>query len=204
MDKMVNQLKSQKLTKTELAAAARSMPFLDRIQMDPKELTTLSNQAAAQGPAQGYGPAPGYEDWRNSTRYPQDSTTFRRPQQDVRGQQGTQGQGQTQQRAPIIRTDFTAFHDGVVLQDSDEIWADWEDCYQVQPTNSVTPRQQHPQTYSTPRDSRTTRTTVKQQQAPPQEKNVRPGDYVQIMSRPTDKTAEARKKDKSSDPWRRL
>ena len=73
--------------------------------MDPKELTTLSNQAAAQGPAQGYGPAPGYEGWRNSTRYPQDSrppqgsrypqdsTTFGRPQQNVRGQQGARGQG---------------------------------------------------------------------------------------------------------------
>ena len=28
---------------------------------------------------------------------------------------------QTQQRAPIVRTDLTAFHNGVVLQNSDEI-----------------------------------------------------------------------------------
>jgi len=41
------------------------------------------------------------------------------------------------------------------------------------------------------------------QQVPPQEKNVRPGDYIQIRSRPADETAEARKKNKSSDPWRR-
>jgi len=64
-----------------------------------------TDQAAAQGPAQGYGLAPGYEDWQNSTRppqgfrypqsfqYPQDSTAFGRPQWDIRGQQGTQGQG---------------------------------------------------------------------------------------------------------------
>jgi hypothetical protein len=68
-------------------------------------------------------PAPGYEDWQNSTRpsqdlrppqdsrypqgsqypqgsrypqgsqYPQDSTAFGRPQRDARGQQGTRGQG---------------------------------------------------------------------------------------------------------------
>ena len=31
-------------------------------------------------------------------------------------------------------------------------------------------------------------------------KNVRLGDCIQIMSRPADKTAEARKKNKSSDP----
>ena len=73
--------------------------------MDPKKLTTLSNQTAAQGPAQGYSLAPGYEDWQNSTRppqdfrppqgsrYPQGSTAFRRPQWNVRGQQGTRGQG---------------------------------------------------------------------------------------------------------------
>jgi hypothetical protein len=80
---------------------------------------------------------------------------------DLDGQvnQKREGQGQTQKQAPIVRTDFTAFHDGVVLQDSDEIWADWEDCYQVRPTDSVvTPSQQHPQTRSTLRDSRTTRT----------------------------------------------
>src|SRR6202021_401597 len=97
------------------------------------------------------------------------------------------------------------------------------------PTDSVTPSQQRPQTCSTTRDSRTTRTTVKQQQdfydgavletndekstnwgdyyqnrltledsraartaMKPQENDVRPGDYVQIRSRPTDKAAEAR------------
>jgi hypothetical protein len=76
---------------------------MDKI--DPRKFTTLSNQAIAQGPA------PGYEDWQNSTRppqdsrhpqdsrppqgsqYPQDSTAFGRPQQNVRGQQGTRGQG---------------------------------------------------------------------------------------------------------------
>ena len=114
---MVGQLRSQKLSKTEPAVATRSMPFLDQIRIDPKKLTTLSNQAAVQGPAQGYGLAqgyssvPGYEGWQNSTRYPQDSqppqdsrppqgsqypqdsTTFRRPQRDARGQQGARGQG---------------------------------------------------------------------------------------------------------------
>ena len=78
VDEMVGQLRSQKLTKTELAAAAPSMPFLDRIRIDQRKFTTLPDQAAVQGPAQGYSPAPGYEDWQNSTRYPQDS----RPPQD--------------------------------------------------------------------------------------------------------------------------
>ena len=86
MDEMVGQPKSLRLTETELAVAARSMLFLDRVRMDPKKLTTLSNQAAAQGPAQGlvqgYSPAPGYEDWQSRTRYPQDSTAFRRPLRD--------------------------------------------------------------------------------------------------------------------------
>ena len=65
------------------------------------------------------------------------------------------------------------------------------------------------------RDCRMTRSTIKQQAqqqtqqqtqqqnqqpAPPQEKNIRPGDYIQIRSRPADKTAKARKKNKSSDP----
>jgi hypothetical protein len=90
VDEMVGQLRSQKLTKTELAAAARSMPFFNQIRMDPKKLTTLSNQATAQGPAQGpaqgYGPVPGYKDWQNSTRYPQDS----RPPQDSQYPQGSQ------------------------------------------------------------------------------------------------------------------
>jgi hypothetical protein len=99
MDEMVGQLKSLRLSKTELAVAARSMPFLDRTRMDPRKLTTLLNQATVQSPAQGYSPAPGYEDWQNSTRppqdsrYPQDSTTFGRPQQDARGQRSTRGQG---------------------------------------------------------------------------------------------------------------
>jgi len=124
---------------------------------------------------------------------------------DLDGQvyQKIEGQGQTQQRAPIVRTDFTAFHDGVVLQNSNEIWTNWEDCYQVRPTDSVTPSQQRPQTCSTLRDSRTTRTTVEQQQAPPQEKNIRSGDYIQIRSRPADKTAKARKGNESFNPWRR-
>jgi hypothetical protein len=66
----------------------------------------------------------------------------------------------------------------------------WEDYYQVRPTDSVvTSSQQRPQTL---RDSRTARTAV-EPQAPPQEKNVRP----------TDKTAKARNKNGSSGPWRR-
>jgi hypothetical protein len=50
--------------------------------------------------------------------------------------------------------------------------------------------EQRPQTCPTLIDSRTARTTV-EQQAPPQEKNARLGDYVQIRLRPTDKAAEA-------------
>jgi hypothetical protein len=50
-DEIVSQLKSLRLSKTELAAAAQSMPFLNQIRIDPKEFTTLSDQAAAQGPA---------------------------------------------------------------------------------------------------------------------------------------------------------
>ena len=55
------------------------------------------------------------------------------------------------------------------------------------------------------RDCRVIRSAISQQapqRAPPQEKNVRPGDYIQIRSRPTDKTAEARKRNRLSDPWR--
>jgi hypothetical protein len=240
-----------------------------------------TDRATAQSPAQGYSPAPGYEDWRNSPRapfvpqdcrpprdcrppqgsqYPQDSTAFGRPQRDARGQQGTQGQGQrtcsgcggshrftehecqglkdliqqgfmhmelgrlvagtydrpgpvlpwlgnkgrlkgiknwlrtyqgidldrrvnrkreeqgqTQKQVPIVRTDFTAFHDGVVLKSSNKMRTNWEDYYQVRPTDSVvTSSQQRPQTL---RDSRTARSAV-EPQAPPQEKNVRLGDYV--------------------------
>ena len=94
-------------------------------------------------------------------------------------------QGQTRQQAPIGRTDFTAFHDGVVLKNSDEMRTNWGDYYQ----NRLTLR-----------DSRTARTTVKQPQAPPQEKNVRPGDYIQIRSRPADETAKARKRNRLSNP----
>jgi hypothetical protein len=111
---------------------------------------------------------------------------------DLDGQvnQKRERQGQTQQQAPIGRTDFTAFHDGVVLKNSDKIRTNWEDYYQVRPTDSVvTPSQQRPQTL---RDSRTTRTTV-EPQAPSQEKNVRPAD----------ETAKARKENKLSDPWKR-
>jgi hypothetical protein len=41
MDEMVSQLRSLKLTKTELAAAARSMPFLNQIRIDPRKFATL-------------------------------------------------------------------------------------------------------------------------------------------------------------------
>ena len=63
--------------------------------MQPQSPTT--DQAAARGPAQGYGPAPEYEDWQSRTRppqdsqypqdyrYPQDFTAFERPQWGVRG-----------------------------------------------------------------------------------------------------------------------
>ena len=99
LDKMVGQLRSLRLSKTELAVATRSMPFLDRIRMDPRKLTTPLNQATAQSPAQGYSIA--YKDWQNSTqapfipqdsrypqgsRYPQDSRHPQdsRPPQDSR------------------------------------------------------------------------------------------------------------------------
>jgi hypothetical protein len=108
-------------------------------------------------------------------------------------------QGQAQKQAPTVRTDFTTFHDGVVLKNSDKIRTNWEDYYQVRPTDSVvTPSQQRPRTL---RDSRTARAAV-EPQAPPQEKNVRPADYIQIRSRPADETAKARRKNESSDPWR--
>jgi hypothetical protein len=117
MDEMVDQLKSLRLRRTELAVATRSMPFINRIRMDLRKLTTPSGQSIVQSPALGY------KDWQNSTRppqdlrppqdfrypqdsrypqdcrppqgsqYPQDSTTFRRPQRDAPGQQGTRGQG---------------------------------------------------------------------------------------------------------------
>ena len=53
MDEMVSQLKSLRLSKMELAVAARSMPFLNRIRMDPRKFTTLLNQATVQSLAQG-------------------------------------------------------------------------------------------------------------------------------------------------------
>ena len=121
---------------------------------------------------------------------------------DLDGQvnQKREGQGQAQQRAPpVARTDFTAFHNGVVLKNSDKMRTNWEDYYQVRPTDSVvTSSQQRPQTL---RDSRTARTTVEPQappQDPPQEKNVRPGGYIQIGLQPADKTAEARKENKGA------
>ena len=74
-----------------------------------------------------------------------------------------------------------------MLKNSDEIHMNWEDYYQVRPTDSaVTPGQQRPQTL---RDSRIARTTV-EPQAPSQEKNVRPADEI----------AEARNKNESSNP----
>ena len=33
---------------------------------------SIDQEAAAQGPTQGYSSVPGYEDWQSSTRYPQD------------------------------------------------------------------------------------------------------------------------------------
>ena len=66
--------------------------------------------------------------------------------------------------------DFTASHDGVALENSDKISRNWGDYYQ----NRL-------------KDSRATRTAIE-----PQENNVRPEDYMQIRSRPTDKAAEAR------------
>jgi hypothetical protein len=47
IDEIVSQLRSLKLTKTELAAATQSIPFLDRIRIDPRKFTTLLDQAAA-------------------------------------------------------------------------------------------------------------------------------------------------------------
>jgi len=65
-----------------------------------------------------------------------------------------------------------AFHDGAALKISNEKSINWGDYYQ----NRLTLE-----------DSHATRTAIK-----PQENNVRPEDYVQIRSRPTDKAAEAR------------
>ena len=118
----------------------------------------------------------------------------------LRTYQGIDLDGQVNQKqVPVVRTDFTTFHDGVVLKNSDKMRTNWEDYYQVRPTDSVvTSSQQRPQTL---RDSRTVRTTV-ESQAPPREKNVRLGGYIQIRSRPADKTAKARKKHELSEPWR--
>jgi len=43
MEEMVGQLRSLKLSKAELAVAAQSMPFLDRIWMDPRKYVMLLN-----------------------------------------------------------------------------------------------------------------------------------------------------------------
>ena len=43
VDKMVGQLRSLKLTKTEPAAAAPLIPLLNRIWIDPRKFTTLMN-----------------------------------------------------------------------------------------------------------------------------------------------------------------
>jgi len=73
----------------------------------------------------------------------------------------------------MVQTDFTAFYDGVVLKSSNKMRTNWEDYYRVRPTDLVvTLSQQRPQTL---RDSYIIRTTVKPQ-APPQEKNIQPGD----------------------------
>ena len=36
---------------------------------------------------------------------------------------------QMQQQAPVVQTDFTTFHNGVVLKNSDKIRTNWEDYY---------------------------------------------------------------------------
>jgi len=46
MDEMVSQLKRLRLSKTELAVAIQSIPFLNQIQKDLERFTTLLNQAA--------------------------------------------------------------------------------------------------------------------------------------------------------------
>jgi len=46
MDKILSQLRSLKLTKTELTAAAQLMPFLNQIRIDLRKFTTLLDQAA--------------------------------------------------------------------------------------------------------------------------------------------------------------
>ena len=75
-------------------------PVRPGVRGGPLVQSPTTDQAAVQGPAQGYSLVLGYEDWQNSTRapfvpqdlrppqgsrYPQDSTTFRRPQWDARG-----------------------------------------------------------------------------------------------------------------------
>ena len=47
MGEIESQLKSLKLTKTEPAVAALLIPFLNRIRIDPRKFTTLTNQAVA-------------------------------------------------------------------------------------------------------------------------------------------------------------
>ena len=43
MDEIVGQLRSKKLTKTELAAAILLIPFLNQIQIDLRKFITLKN-----------------------------------------------------------------------------------------------------------------------------------------------------------------
>jgi len=64
---MLSQLRSLKLTKTELIVAAWLIPFLNQIRINLRKFTILLDQAAVQGLAQEYGSAPGYEDWQNSS-----------------------------------------------------------------------------------------------------------------------------------------
>jgi len=54
MEEMVGQLRSLKLNKTELAAAAQLMPFFDQVRMDPKKYITLLNRAAVQSLVQDF------------------------------------------------------------------------------------------------------------------------------------------------------
>ena len=63
--------------------------------------------------------------------------------------------------------DFTTFYNKVVLKNSNEMRVNWEDYYQVRPTDLVvTLSQQRPQTRLTPRDSRITRIIIKPQALP--------------------------------------
>ena len=121
---LVKQFRNQQPVQRDKVSRNREGRLLDLVRPGVhrgalvQQQSPATNQAAVQGLAQGYGLAPGYEDWQNSTQhpqdfrppqgsrppqgfqppqdsqYPQDSTAFGRPQWDTRGQQGTQGQGQ--------------------------------------------------------------------------------------------------------------